>query len=424
MKLLNVLLTKSGGPLGPIASFLGFILNGIYEFLGFFGIQNVAIVIVLFTFIVRGLMIPLTIKQQKFSKLSAKMNPELQKIQAKYKGKKDEASMRKQQAETQAVYMKYGANPTAGCLPLLITLPIMFALYRVIYNIPAYVTDINATYSNIAQAISGTAGYVDIMKEFAESVAVSTKNFTEMANGSLTIPHIIDIFVKFKTDDWTQLATQFPSVQNIIVENSQEIVRIHRFIGDLNILDTPGFAFPGILIPVLAAGLQFFQTKQMTALNPPADKDNPMASSMSAMNNVMPIMSGVFCFMFPIGVGIYWVAGSVFAIIQQFVINKYMDKIDIDELIEKNVTKANKRKTKLGIDPNASMEELAKKQTKSINAHIPEEENSKSMADLANSVKKNYEASNYKKSDVSYNAGSIAANANLLKNRNNDKGEK
>ncbi len=425
IKLYNLLLTKSGGPLKPISDFLGFILEGIYNVLDLVGIQNVAIVIVLFTFIVRGLMIPLTIKQQKFSKLSAKMNPEIQKITAKYKGKKDEASMRKQQAETQAVYQKYGANPTAGCLPLLITLPIMFALYRVIYNIPAYVSSIYVTYANIAEAISGTNGYVDIMKDFAESLTVNTKNFTEMANGNISIPHIIDIFVKFKTDDWTQLATQFPTVKNIITENSMEIVRIHKFIGNMNILDTPGFAFPGILIPILAAALQWFQTKQMTSLNPPADKDNPMASSMSAMNNVMPIMSGIFCFMFPIGVGIYWVAGSVFAIIQQFVINKYMDKIDIDELIEKNVTKANKRKAKLGIDPNASMEELAKKQTKSINAHIPvEEESSKSMADLANSVKKNYEASNYKKSDVSYSAGSISANANLLKNRNSDKGEK
>lgn len=426
MKLFDVLLTQHQGFfLGPIAKFLGFILNGLYEFLELFGIQNVAIVIVLFTFIVRGLMIPLTIKQQKFSKLSAKMNPELQKIEAKYKGKKDEASIRKKQAEVQAVYMKYGANPTAGCLPLLITLPIMFALYRVIYNIPAYVNDIYAIYSNIAEAIANTTGYVDILKGFAESAGVSTKNFTEMANGSLTIPHIIDIFVKFKTDDWNQLASQFPTVQNIITENSKEIIEIHKFIGNMNILDQPGFKFPGIIIPVLAAALQWFQTRQMTAMNPPADKDNPMASSMTAMNNVMPIMSGVFCFMFPIGVGIYWVTGSVFAIIQQFVINKYMDKIDIDELIEKNVKKANKRKEKLGLDPNASMEELAKRQTKSINAHIPDkEEKSKSTTDFANSVKKNYEASSYNTSDESYSAGSISSYANLLRNRNNDKGEK
>ncbi len=75
--LFNIFLTQATGILGPIESVLGWILNAIYEFLNLFGIQNVAIVIILFTFIVRGLMIPLTIKQQKFSKLSSKMNPEI-----------------------------------------------------------------------------------------------------------------------------------------------------------------------------------------------------------------------------------------------------------------------------------------------------------------------------------------------------------
>ena len=423
MKLYNMFLTQSTGLLGPIASFLGWILNAIYEFLSLFGIQNVAIVIVLFTFIVRGLMIPLTIKQQKFTKLSAKMNPELSQIQAKYKGKKDEASMRKQQLETQAVYQKYGANPTAGCLPLLITLPIMFALYRVIYNIPAYVNDIFSTYNNIAVAIQGTSGYVDIMNQFASDLHVNTKTFTELANNTITNRHLIDIFVKFKPKDWTSLIDQFPSIQSVITENYAQITKIHSFI-TLNILDTPGYGLPGVLVPILAAGLQFFQGKQMAANNPPTDKENPMAASMGAMNTVMPIMSGVFCFMFPLGIGIYWISGSAFAIIQQFIINKHMEKVDVDALIAKNVEKSKKKKAKLGIDPNASLEELAKKQTKSIEPKTSEEDKVKSTSDYANSVKKNYEPSNYKKSDVSYSAGSISANANLLKNRNNDKGDK
>jgi YidC/Oxa1 family membrane protein insertase len=422
--LFSVFLTQTGGLLGPIASILGFILNAIYEFLGLFGIQNVAIVIVLFTFIVRGLMIPLTIKQQKFTKLSAKMNPELTKINEKYKGKKDEASVRKMQAETQAVYQKYGASPTAGCLPMLITLPIMFALYQVIYKIPAYVDDIRIAYSGIAEAIMGTSGYVDIMKELGTSVGVKVDGFSEIAGNSITLNHMIDIFVKFTSENWKQLVEQFPSVQDIIVTNSKEIMNMHAFFGGLNILDHPGYAFPGVLIPILAAVLQFIQGKQMQANNPqPKNNDNPMASSMNAMNTVMPIMSGFFCVMLPIGVGIYWVAGSAFAIIQQFVINKHMEKVDVDDLIQKNIAKANKRKAKLGIDPNKSMEELAKKQTKSIEVPDTTEANN-STSSYANSVKKNYEPSNYKKSDVSYNSGSIAANANLLKNRNQDKGDK
>lgn len=425
--LYNLFLTQAGGILGPIESVLGWILNAIYEFLNLFGIQNVAVVIVLFTFIVRGLMIPLTIKQQKFSKLSSKMNPEIQKIQAKYKGKKDEASLRKQQVEIQAVYEKYGASPTAGCLPILIILPIMFALYRVIYAIPAYVHDINQMYSNIAVALRETNGYVDILTELAAKVGVKTSSFTEIANdGIISVNHIIDILNKFKPAEWAELSNKFPTLQSVIEPNYAEIYKVNRFIGGLNILDVPGIKFPGIIIPILAASLQFIQGKQTQALSADtADKDNPMNATMKSMNIVMPVMSGVFCVMMPIGIGIYWIAGSIFAIIQQFIINKYMDKIDVEELIAKNVAKANKRKAKLGINPNVSMEELAKKQTKSLN--VETEKNNKninSTAGYANSVKKNYELSQYKKGDGKYKPGSISAYANLLSNRNNNKGDK
>ncbi len=418
----SIFLTQTSGILGPVASLLGWILNAIYEFLNLFGIQNVAIVIILFTFIVRGLMIPLTIKQQKFSKLSSKMNPEISKIQAKYKGKKDEASMRKQQAETQAVYQKYGASPTAGCLPLLITLPIMFALYRVIYNIPAYVHDINQMYTHVADAIRGTNGYVDTMTQMASSVGLKPANYNEIGtDGIISVNHVIDILVKFKTKNWDALKTSFPTLQTVIDTNYTNILGVYKFIDKLNVLDAPGYKFPGILIPIIAAGLQFIQGKQTQALNP-MDKENPMGSTMNAMNTVMPIMSGVFCITLPLGVGLYWVSGSLFAIIQQFVINKYMDKVDVETLIEKNVMKANKKKAKRGIDPNASMEDLAKKQTRSIETTV--ESTDTTTTSYANSVNKNYEPSNYKKSDVSYKAGSIAANANLLNNRNNNKGDK
>ena len=106
--MVSVVLTQSGGILGPIANALGWILNAIFGFLSNFGIENAGLCIIIFTFLVNALMIPLTLKQQKFTKLSSVMNPELQKVNAKYAGKKDEASMRKMQLETQAVYEKYG----------------------------------------------------------------------------------------------------------------------------------------------------------------------------------------------------------------------------------------------------------------------------------------------------------------------------
>ncbi len=405
--------------LAPISYILGLIMNALYEFLSFFGIANVGLVIILFTFITRGLMIPLTIKQQKYTKLSSKMNPEITKINAKYKGKRDPESMQKMQLETQAVYEKYGASPTAGCLPLLIQLPIMFALYAVIRNIPAYVNDIYKLYEGIANGIVDIPGHVEVLTKAATEVGVSTTKFTEIASGPMSINHIIDIISKFTSEQWGELAEHFPTIQNLIAGKSGEIMHINSFIGGLNILDKPGFSFPGILIPVLAAGLQFLQTKLMTA-NTPTDKDNPMASSMSTMNTVMPLMSGIFCVMLPMGIGLYWVAGSAFAILQQIVINKHMDKIDVDTLIEKNKMKAKKKRARKGINPNASIEELAKKQTKSIDT-APQV--NKSTSGYANSVKKNYDSSK-SNSDTSYKSGGIADYANLLKNRNNNKGDK
>jgi len=417
--LYNVFLTQSGGMLSPISYILGLIMNALYEFLSFFGIANVGLVIILFTFITRGLMIPLTIKQQKYTKLSSRMNPEITKINAKYKGKRDQESMQKMQLETQAVYEKYGASPTAGCLPLLIQLPIMFALYAVIRNIPAYVNDIYKLYESIASGIVDIPGHVDVLTKAATEVGVSTAKFAELADGSMSINHIIDIISKFTSEQWKSLAVEFPTMQSLIVNKSADIMHINSFIGGLNILDKPGFAFPGIIIPILAAGLQFLQTKLMTA-NTPTDKDNPMASSMSTMNTVMPLMSGVFCVMLPMGIGLYWVAGSAFAILQQIVINKHMDKIDVDTLIEKNKMKAKKKRARKGINPNASIEELAKKQTKSIDT-TPQV--NKSTSGYANSVKKNYDSSK-SNSDASYNSGGIADYANLLKNRNHNKGDK
>ena len=87
--MMNVLLTQDNGAiLGPIAKVLGYILNGIYSFFDMFGIHNTGLCIIIFTFIVNALMIPITLKQQKFSKLNSVMAPEIQAIQANIKKKK------------------------------------------------------------------------------------------------------------------------------------------------------------------------------------------------------------------------------------------------------------------------------------------------------------------------------------------------
>ena len=104
-----------------------------------FGIHNIGLCVIFFTIIVYLLMYPLNSKQQKSSRLMSKINPELQEIQKKYKNKRDQASQMKMNEETQALYAKYGISPFGGCLPLLISFPIMICLYRVIYSMGDYV---------------------------------------------------------------------------------------------------------------------------------------------------------------------------------------------------------------------------------------------------------------------------------------------
>ena len=415
------LLTKTGGWLGPFAYVFGLIMNGIYEFFSLFGIQNIALTIIIFTFITRALMLPLTIKQQKFTKLSAVMNPEIQKIQAKYKGKKDEVSMRKQQEETQLIYQKYGANPTAGCLPLLITLPIMFALYAVIRNIPAYVGHVYNFYEYIALQVKETANYQDTLTALAGTL----KGF-RITNDITTTNGIIDVLKQFNSESWKAFATSFPTIQNTVVNGdsftvADAIKNIKNVNGFLmfNVADAPGWKFPGILIPIIAGLLQFVQTKQIQVKTADTNQDNPMAASMKSMNYVMPLMSAWFCVTFPIGIGLYWIASSVFAIIQQFFVNKYMERIDVNDLIKKNLTKKSKKNKNLE-SKGITMSDLANTQTKNIEKSIAETAKTqvKEEAPTSNTIQKKDQDN-----ESSANPKSISEIANLLKSRN-EKGDK
>lgn len=419
----SVFLTKQGGFLGPIAWVLGEILNAIYNFVALFGIENIALCIILFTLIVKMLMLPLTIKQQKYSKLSARMNPEITAITNKYKGKKDEESQRRQQLEMQAVYEKYGSSPVGGCLPMLISLPIMFALYRVIYAIPAYINKVKVLYENVAVEMQAIDGYLASLQQFVtdNNIAVTMKNFKESTD--LTVNQIIDVLAGFNLENWNALKELFPSIAPTITTNAEQITHVNSFLGNLNILNTPmanGLFSLGIIIPLLAMGFQILQTKQMSGNNQ-MDPDNPAAQSMKAMNTFMPIMSGFICLMIPIGVGIYWIASSVFTIVQQIFINRYLENTDLDEMIAKNVEKQAKRREKYGIETGTKMAEIAKTSTKSIDAKP------RTMADYANLAGKDYTSeaksgtTTGSSSSKDATAGSIASYANIMKNRTNEK---
>ena len=205
-----IVLSKVGGILGPFALILGLIMNFIYEVLDLVGIPNVALAIILFTLITNLLMLPLTIKQQRYTRVSSLVTPEIQKINKKYKGKTDAVSQRRMQAETMEVYKKYGASPTSGCLPLLISFPILLALYRIIYNIPSYVNSIHDLFMTIAEPISHTANGAAIMDQLIADLHINVGKF------EFTIEKIIDVLNNMKTTNWDALASAFASNPEVV----------------------------------------------------------------------------------------------------------------------------------------------------------------------------------------------------------------
>ena len=198
----DMLLTAyNGAILGPIAKVLGWVMNGIYALMSMIGIENVGLSIIIFTIVIYAILFPLTYKQQKFSKLSQKMQPELQAIQKKYNGKKDQASMMAMQEETQAVYEKYGVSMMGSCVQMLIQMPLLFALYRVFLNVPAYVSGVKNNFSTLVDGIMATSGYQDKMTQLVTDLRVMT---TPAADFTVSDPtalsnSIVDVLYKMNS---------------------------------------------------------------------------------------------------------------------------------------------------------------------------------------------------------------------------------
>lgn len=156
--------------------------------------------------------------------------------------------------------------------------------------------------------------------------------------------NVIGYISQFKTASWTALSEAVPAMADVIEGTSAKIIEMNNFIGGINIADSPGFRFSiYLLIPIAAA---FFQWLSFKTMNMNVDSNNPANSMNKSMEITMPLMSFVMCFSFPAGIGIYWAATALFQVIQQILINRHFDKVDMQAMIEKNMEKASKKKKK------------------------------------------------------------------------------
>ena len=404
-----ILLTTQTGFLKPIAWLLGQIFNGlfnlIYNIAEWFTdkpyhVPIIGISVILFTIIVRLILLPMTIKQQKFSKLSGLMNPELQEIQAKYKDKRDQVSMMNMQAETKAVYEKYGTSPTGGCLTILIQLPIMFALYRVIYKIPGYVTKIRELCGGIADKITGSGDDWATKLDAINGISVSA------STGRATL---IDKIYNLSPEKWSEVQNAFSSVD---FGNAFDQIHGYNNLFGISLTQAPGWRLSwALIIPILAGLTQWLSVKLMENKNnvnvgSQNDQQAGMASSMKVMNTIMPILSAVFCVSFASCIGLYWIASSVVQIVVQLVINKKMNNKDVDEIVKENIEKANIKRAKKGLPP-VKISNVTSKYVEQVHK-MEARENRKEERD-----KEIKESTSYY--NTSAKPGSLAAKANMVK---------
>lgn len=451
----DFLLTQNSTPIiGWCASILGKVMQALYALFCMIGVENIGLCIIIFTMLIKLVLFPMALKQQKFSKLSTLMNPELQAIQKKYQGKRDNASMMKMQEETQAVYEKYGTSPTGSCLQMLIQMPILFSLYYIISNIPAYVPQVQEYYTPVSEVICDDYeyfGYFDkivtedkelkydyvsnVVKDFEKTdgknkkvidvlARYSNKQWSDLEKSYNNMEKLVDELKSYSDSDWEKIAKKYKGDEKekfndfveVIKDDEQsaellksysdsiesidsaknKIMKIYAF-GPINLTQSPmstmGWA---ILIPLLSFLTQWYSTR-LSFKNSEMPQDNPMASSMKMMTTIMPLFSLFIALSVPAGLGLYWAISGLFQIIQQLALNNYFKKVDVNDIIAKNVEKANKKKAKQGYVAKQVIN-AANTNTKSISNNVKVNGNkesvnkkgkikSGSMAEKANMVK-------------------------------------
>lgn len=430
----DILLTAyPGSILGPIAKLLGMLMDWIYSGISNITggrVESVVLSIVIITIIIYMCLLPLTIKQQKFSKLSQKMQPEMQAIQAKYKNKKDQASMMAMQEETQLLYQKYGISPMGSCVQMLIQMPILFALYRVFYNIPAYLSGVKGSFTGLVDSIQQTSGYQDTLVKLMDKYNVVTSSGLNASNaaskladasGDTLSNYIIDILYKLPSKGWDALMDGkfFDGIQSAVEKTHDALLHFNYFLG-LNISDTPWyiiksnftdkpdkwllFVILALLIPVLSYLTQMLNIKLM----PQATNGNDqVANQMKMMNLMMPLMSLFICFTVPVGLGIYWICSALVRGIQQFFVNRHIENLDLEAVMAKNEEKAKKKRKKMGLSEDY-IKKAAQIKTKSI-------DNKANVSVSAGTEEKLAKAAEYK---ANAKAGSLASKANMVKEFN------
>ncbi len=303
----------------------GFIINMIYEL-----VQNYGWAIIFFTIVVKLILLPLNMKSQKAMRKQQKIQPILMELQKKYANDRE-----KLQQETMKVYKENNVSMMGGCLPMLIQFPILIGLYNVIRSPIKYILGVDV---NSEASIATATSIVEKMKvDFPELVAKYS---------NLDIAQLIKNY-QIQLADWSSRLTGELGAWKVdfnffgldLSRNPSEAIG-PILSGDFSNLAVAGL----ILIPIVAMATTWFSMWQSQKSSKKLS-NSEMASQMKGMNMVMPLMTGFFAFTLPGGLGIYWIAGNIFQIAQQFFMDLYFRNKE-DDFVVKVPEKIGKKRKK------------------------------------------------------------------------------
>jgi len=314
-----------------------------------------AIALLFYALIFKILFLPFSIKQQKNQIKMAKLTPKIQLIRAKYKGRTDQVTLRKQQEEIMALQQQEGYSMLSGCLPLLLQMPIIIFLYNVIRNPLSYIAklskDVIVALSNL---VNGTTYTLDNFGSIDQILLVGKIKEYGAANGYGAIESITTV----------EGATT-------IINNAGTLPNFDLW--GVNLALTPNFTSILILIPILAAAFQWFSMFIMKKFSGNSGQvamdDNSEQSQMSLkiMDLVMPLMTLWLTFSFSAMMGLYWIYQSIFSIIQAVILGYAMPIPKYTEEEIKAMRKAQKAAEK-------AQKEIIKTQPKYKSLHYIDED--------------------------------------------------
>ena len=309
--------------IGPIASLLGIVYNALFNFIySISPVNALGMAIILFTIIVKLIFTPLLIKQQKSTMAMQKIQPELMKIRKKYEGKKDMESQQRMSLEMQRIQKDNNVSMLGGCLPLLIQLPILYALFYIFQQAYVYVDVVGQNYDAITNVIMSIP--VDTRLAALSDIIIQHKLTVDVAQAA----DIKNLISQLTLNDWNTVLNSIGSFANELSPLLDVKTEMEYFLG-ISMVTNPGLSFPAILVPIAAGATTFFQTYALTrnsSAQAGASAQDPTMQSMKIMNYMMPIMMGVMTISLPAGLGVYWTVSNLIQAGQTLLVVKFLKK--------------------------------------------------------------------------------------------------